>query len=283
MIEEEILLRNQEISNTSTGNNNGSIGNNWYMLALFMIGLFSALAFANTSTRKSLTSMLRYLGIGVKRVPRVIKELKRKGFHFSGLVIPLIYLLGLNYSTFITRKFAYTLMGAISLGYFIWECLRVYVPPVGRFCQRVYGHMMREKEKNGRFNGVLFYLIGTAVSLYMFSPLVAIACSLFLIIGDFCAALVGISYGKTKIGNKSLEGSLAMFAVCFFISLGIFWSCPLVEQLSLYGALSATLVELLNPSFIDDNLTIPCLSGLAIHLIAARLQITIPDPSIMVM
>jgi len=33
------------------------------------------------------------------------------------------------------------------------------------------------------------------------------------------AALYGVSFGRIKIGRKSLEGTLAMFSVCFAIGL----------------------------------------------------------------
>ncbi|EFA75258.1 hypothetical protein PPL_11333 [Heterostelium album PN500] len=250
---------------------------NWKMLGLFMLSLMVLLSALNSTTRKKLVAILRGLGIGVRRVPRVIKELKRKGFHFSGLIIPIIYLFGLNYTTFITQKFAFNLMGSITLGYFIWECLRLNIPAVKEFCLKAYGGMMREKERDS-FNGVLFYLLGSTLCIYFFRPLIAIASILFLIIGDFCAALIGISYGKTRIfGKKSLEGTLAMFFVCLLISLALFWQSNLCEQLAFWGALSAALVELLNPSFIDDNLTIPIVSGLMIELISIRLHAQIPD------
>jgi len=221
-------------------------------------------------TKKQLTNILRYLGIGVKRIPRVIKELKRKGFHFGGLIIPIVYYVGINYTSFFTKEVALWIMSTITALYFIWECLRLNVPAVRDFCIRTYGGMMREKEKD-RINGSFFYLLGSTLCIYAFNPLVTIASLLFLIVGDFTAALVGISYGKTKIGNKSLEGTVAMFFTCLLISLVSFWGCNLGEQLAFWGSLSASLVELFNPSWIDDNLTIPCFSGLAIHFMAARL------------
>ncbi|EGG21056.1 hypothetical protein DFA_00929 [Cavenderia fasciculata] len=257
-----------------------SVGLPWKMLGLFLMVLMLVLVIINNTTRKTMYALLRAMGVGVKRIPKVIKELKRKGFHFSGLIIPIIYLLGLNYTTFITRQFAYTLMGIITILFFIWECLRLYIPAVKKFYVDRFSGIMREKERDS-FNGVLFYLMGTTISIYYFSPIIAIASTLFLILGDFTAALVGISYGRTKIfGKKSLEGTLAMFGVCLLISLALFWRSNLGEQLAFWGALSATLVELLNPSFIDDNLTIPCLSGLAIHLISIRLGAIIPDHSL---
>ncbi|EGC37078.1 hypothetical protein DICPUDRAFT_97356 [Dictyostelium purpureum] len=225
--------------------------------------------------RKQLSNSLRYIGVGVKRIPRVIKELKRKGFHFFGLVIPIIYILGLHYTTFMTRGFAVKLLGSITLGYFIWEQLRLNVPAVSEFCVKMYGHMMREKEKD-RMNGVFFYLLGSTICIYFFHPLIAVSSMLFLIIGDFTAALVGISYGRTKIGNKSLEGTMAMFLVCFVLSFAMFFNQSLGEHIAFWGSLVATLVELFNPSFVDDNLTIPIIGAIAMKYMTVRLGVELP-------
>ncbi|KAN0000822.1 hypothetical protein ACTFIZ_001272 [Dictyostelium cf. discoideum] len=205
--------------------------------------------------RKQLSNALRYIGVGVKRIPRVIKELKRKGFHFFGLVIPIIYLLGLHYTTFFTTQVGVWILGTISLLYFIWEQMRLNIPAMQEFCVKMYGGMMREKEKD-RMN--------------------AVSSMLFLIIGDFTAALVGISYGRTKIGNKSLEGSIAMFSVCWLLSYITFFNQNLGEHISFWGAISATLIELFNPSWIDDNLTIPILSAITMKYMTARFGVDLP-------
>ncbi|KAM9955748.1 hypothetical protein ACTFIW_001953 [Dictyostelium discoideum] len=225
--------------------------------------------------RKQLSNALRYIGVGVKRIPRVIKELKRKGFHFFGLVIPIIYLLGLHYTTFFTTQVGVWILGTISLLYFIWEQMRLNIPAMQEFCVKMYGGMMREKEKD-RMNGVFFYLLGSTICVYFFHPLIAVSSMLFLIIGDFTAALVGISYGRTKIGNKSLEGSIAMFSVCWILSYITFFNQNLAEHISFWGAISATLIELFNPSWIDDNLTIPILSAITMKYMTARFGVDLP-------
>jgi dolichol kinase len=70
--------------------------------------------------------------------------------------------------------------------------------------------------------------------------------AVFLVLGDLSAALIGISYGRTKIvGKKSLEGSLvrgpathaetiaqACFAACFMCSMVCFWHVKMWEVCS---------------------------------------------------
>ena len=84
------------------------------------------------------------------------------------------------------------------------------------------------------------------------------------------AALIGISFGRTKIGKKSLEGTLACFFTCYLIGMIIFWHMKFWEYICLVGAITAALVELLNPSFLDDNFTVPFTSATALHFAIAR-------------
>lgn len=134
---------------------------------------------------------------------------------------------------------------------------------------------MRAHEHKKLF-GSTWYLIGSFFALVLFSPPIAIASILFLNLGDFAAAAIGISYGNTKIfgGKKSLEGCLAMFFTCFAIGVGIFNSVDLFEYIAVAGALAATLAELI--PFVDDNVTIPILSGLAMTLAVWRIGAVLP-------
>jgi len=271
-LSQEILKAQQHIATTLLDNVHP-----WIFVGLICLTCIVCLFIANATSRKTLANFLRRdIGVSVARTPKVIKELKRKGFHFGGLVIPVVYLLGLKYTEWFTRDVGSLILAVISGGYFVAELLRLYHPWVRRMWVEKLGFMMREKEKD-HFTGSLFYLLGCTFVVWFFSAPVAISAILFLIIGDFMAALVGISFGRIKIGRKSLEGSVACFISCFVIAFALFWNVSLGEQLAFWGALAATLTELLNPSWVDDNLSIPCMSGLAIQLIARRLQVTIPD------
>ena len=63
-----------------------------------------------------------------------------------------------------------------------------------------------------------------AASGLVFTCLLLSACTtVFLVLGDMSAALIGISFGRIKIGKKSLEGTLAMFTTCYLIGAVMFW------------------------------------------------------------
>ncbi len=83
-------------------------------------------------------------------------------------------------------------------------------------------------------------------------------------LGDMAAALIGVSFGGEvaslklgREGKKSVEGSLAMFCVCFLVAMVFFWDVQLSEYAAVVAAATATLTELYEPLLLDDNLTIP--------------------------
>jgi len=79
--------------------------------------------------------------------------------------------------------------------------------------------------------------------------------------------MAGGLFGRIRIREKSLEGSLACFILCFL--LGIILIGINVEvniKLVFFGALAATLIEAL-PLGIDDNFTVPLFTGLIMELV----------------
>ena len=137
------------------------------------------------------------------------------------------------------------------------------------------GRIMRKKEIND-INGSTYYLIGSLLTMILFQPTIAIASLLFLDLGDLSAALVGISFGRVRVyKSKSLEGCIANFLVCLLVGFSIFYHVHLYEYISLVGAITATLTELFLDQ-INDNLSIPIMSGIALTLAQWRLGVDIP-------
>ena len=113
-----------------------------------------------------------------------------------------------------------------------------------------------------------FFILGSFLSFLFFSRDVAVAALFFSAIGDAVAATAGERFGRTRIGGKSLEGTVAFFAsslaagaILVVVGLRLTWIAIVV------GALAAALVELLPGSVVDDNLTIPLASGLVVSLL----------------
>lgn len=125
--------------------------------------------------------------------------------------------------------------------------------------------IMREHEVN-RPAGTSFLLTGVAIVALFFPREIVLLTLLFLAFADPIASYFGIRFGKDKIlGNKSLQGTAAAFFVCAFIT-GIFLlrNDLLVERVIMVSVLGGTigaLSELIPIGQIDDNLTLPLLSG----------------------
>jgi len=182
-------------------------------------------------------------------------ELRRKSMHLVGLIVPIIYIL-------IEKHPAVIVVGALMLIALLIELLKAVWPLFSDVFIRIFTPLLRSHEQMGAMTGATYYLIGAFLCILLFPKLLAIVCIFFMILGDMSAALIGKQWGRTKLlSHKSLEGSLACFVVCVLIALVKF--NPVV---ALIGALVATIVELL-PIRLDDNLTMPLLSGLSMQLV----------------
>ncbi len=109
--------------------------------------------------------------------------------------------------------------------------------------------------------GFFFFLLGISLTYTLFPKDVAFASIIILSVGDAFATLIGKKNGKTKISEKSLEGSFFGFILSFFSAL---FFVSYTE--ALFASLIASFIELLSHDF-DDNLLIPLSAGLAITLL----------------
>ena len=107
--------------------------------------------------------------------------------------------------------------------------------------------------------------IGTFFVVSLFPLQTALACILILACGDSLSHIFGIHYGKIKhpfTDKKNLEGMLVGFVAAFAAAL-IFLPWPQ----ALAGSLAAMLVEgveiKFGSNFVDDNLIIPIVAGVA--------------------
>jgi len=153
---------------------------------------------------------------------------------------------------------------------FMVEIARLKSEKLNNSILGVMGPFMRECEREG-MSGFPFYSLGTGLSLFFFSDKIAILSILFLIFSDPISSTFGVIYGRDKIlPNKSLQGSLAGFITCYLITIVYLLGNGIHEYSLIWFAMIAAIVgvfsELLSV-FIDDNLTIPLVSGLGITLI----------------
>jgi len=179
----------------------------------------------------------------------------RKAWHILGLVFPALYYFGL-----LSRLWVCVLVGGIVAGAVVLEVLRFRVPAVAAAFATVFRRILRDDEY-GALNATIPYLAATFVVLLIFPRVIACVALAFLALGDTAAELVGRAVGRVRIvGPKTLEGTLACFAVCFLAG----WYF-LGWELALVGAGVAALAELVSGGWVD-NFSIPLAAGGAVWL-----------------
>ncbi|MCX7836757.1 MAG: glycerol-3-phosphate acyltransferase [candidate division WOR-3 bacterium] len=171
-------------------------------------------------------------------------------------------------SFFLNKITLLTLIGIILLLFFIFDLARILHTPIDQFFIKDLKNIfiiLKEKETK-RISSMTIFLLGSFLSFLLFEQKIAILAITFLIFGDFFAKIFGLAYGRRKFFNKTLEGTLAHFlgSLIFGYILGHHLNIPI--SLIFLGAITGTIVEAL-PFNIDDNLSVPLLSGATVSLI----------------
>ncbi|MEK7316984.1 MAG: hypothetical protein AAB011_12450, partial [Candidatus Eisenbacteria bacterium] len=135
-------------------------------------------------------------------------ELKRKAIHLASLVIPLGYFAS-PAAWYVWWERA--LLASVILSLAI-EVFRLNHPRTRHVFRHFFGELLRNHEE-ATLLGSTYLLIACLLSIHLFPKPVAVLALSFLILGDTMAAIVGKSVGRVRIFGKTLEGSLACFAV----------------------------------------------------------------------
>lgn len=233
---------------------------------LFVSGMCWVLYSMNMS-KKGMKQFVQGMGVKIKRVARATKEIERKTFHLTGLTVPVTYALALDYWNFTQLQFTYFAIAVTSVTWMI-DLARLFVPGVRE--NMPLSRLFRAHEEN-QLCGACFFSLGCTLAIALFPPAISMCSIAYLVFGDMSAALIGVSFGGEiaviklgRAGKKSAEGSIAMFVVCSIIGIIFFRAAPVSEYIAAFGATVATLVELYEPFGLDDNLTIPVCSSLAL-------------------
>jgi dolichol kinase len=211
------------------------------------------------------------------------EEIQRKILHFIfGTLIPA----GIFYIPFYAESASFkalppwTLPPIILMFFLVFfvviETLRFRIPAVQNLFNRFCGSMLR-KEESKKATGATYIVASSLLCSLIFKdhPQVSAMVISSFIWGDAVAALVGQSIGRTKIGGKSLEGSVACLVLCLAFFLGVFpfvpflldaWNGKIPFMLTIIASLCITLMELfpikIGKFEVNDNLSVPIITGI---------------------
>ncbi len=171
--------------------------------------------------------------------------LLRSLFHLSGVIIPALYYVSSRESAI---AFTLLILCAVALIEFLRLGRRLEMGAIQQFLKS--GEL---KKPTGSF----FYVLGVLAVLLFFSKPVALCSILVLCISDPLSSLAGRFLGRHRLAGKSIEGGLA-----FFLSSSvILWLFGFGARAVFLTAAVATLTEFFTPAFLDDNFTIPVVTG----------------------
>jgi len=189
---------------------------------------------------------------------------KRKVFHVLGIgTVGLVY--GLAAPSAVQ---ALLILGAIALVFCSLDIARFYFPALNRKVRRDFGPYMRNYELN-KLSGSSWFFFASLITIALFPREAAAAAFLCLAIGDPVASWVGVKWGRLRLpGGKSLEGSLALFGICFAVSGAYFalatpHALGLALGLAAVSAAAAAVSEWLPVRGVDDNFRVPVLTAAA--------------------
>ncbi len=170
-------------------------------------------------------------------------------------------------SFFLSKAALVTFIGVVLAIFFFTDLIRIINKRVNRFFFKdIRKNFVIFKDKEAiRISSITLFLFGCFLSFLLFEQRIAFTAITFLIFGDLSAKILGLAYGKHKILNKTLEGSLAHFIACVVLGYIIHLYLNIPLGLIFAGAASATLIEAV-PFNVDDNLSVPVVTGVILTI-----------------
>lgn len=192
-------------------------------------------------------------------------EVKRQLIHASGVLIALFIGWLHDFSggwVAPSLVLAFAILGGYGVSYIYRRGVNLPI------LTNVISGSERESDKEFPGRGAIRFFTGALITLIIFRmhPEIVVAGILVLALGDSTSTLVGVSYGRHKIfynQDKSIEGSLAGIVAG---AIGIWILTPFTLFFSIVASFVGMVTESL-PIDVDDNLTVPVLTGLTLYIL----------------
>ncbi len=187
------------------------------------------------------------------------KEIIRKIFH---IVFGIAIILGFQ---FLEWGIFIRLLFILSLAVVFLTLLHL------KYKIKIIEYFSREEERKFPLKGLLFFIVGCALVMYIFSKDIALASISVLTFGDSVSCLASYFGSRYKLNPfrryKSVFGTICGFVVAFIFTL------PFIDPLSalvgsFFGMLAESLTIKLGESDADDNLIMPLVAAVAMYLLA---------------
>lgn len=151
-------------------------------------------------------------------------------------------------------------------------CLCFIALDISRFISRQTQELLTVKVKSifrkgeeRKFSSMTIFLISTFIVILIFEIEIAITTLVFLTFGDIYSKIFGLAYGRHKLFDKTIEGTLAYIGCMITCGYFIYTSIDISLIVLIIGGITATFSEFF-PMGMNDNFTVPIISGAAMFL-----------------
>lgn len=157
------------------------------------------------------------------------------------------------------KKEALILVGGVALFFLALDLVRLISKNINVFFFKDVKNLYKPKEFR-KFSSITLFLFATFITILVFDRAIAVLAVSYLIFGDFFSKFFGVHFARTRLFNKSLEGSLSHLYACLISGYIFLHFVPLPIPVYLTGVFVASLSEVL-PLGVNDNFSVPLLSA----------------------
>jgi glycerol-3-phosphate acyltransferase PlsY len=160
---------------------------------------------------------------------------------------------------FMDHQLGLSVIGIVSLSFIALDIFRFLHKRTNILLTEKTTAIFRKGEEK-KFSTMTIFLISTIIIMLLFEIEVAITSLIFLVFGDMYGKIFGLAYGRHKIFEKTLEGTLAFYGSVIIFGYILYTTVNVPLLILISGGIAAPLIELL-PIGINDNFTVPIISG----------------------
>lgn len=160
---------------------------------------------------------------------------------------------------FYSQTLALIIIGIVGLCFIFLDIIRfIHRQTNVVLTTRVKALFRKHEEK--KFSSMTLFLVAAFISILLFNKDIAIISLTFLIFGDIFSKLFGLAFGRHKIFNKTLEGTLAYCGCVLIAGFILYTTLNIPWPILVIGGITAPLVELFSFN-LNDNFTVSLISG----------------------
>ena len=208
------------------------------------------------------------------------EEINRKLLHILAVGFPALIFYGPGEFGLLRQKVVLILFGIFVFSITV-DLFRLYAKSFRSWFFKLFGSMMRKQEAT-QLTGATYIIAGSLICSCISLASQPFAASAFLsltlfILGDAAAALCGKAFGKIKVRDKTIEGAIGCFVLCFILTSLVFphvpsflttWNGDFTWLHQILFPLGIALLELfpikLGPITLNDNLYVPAVVSLLV-------------------